>query len=117
LAAARLTSLPKGVPCVLRSDTVEQGTTSTIALDGGWDLGQRDRAVQRVLEICGLIEILPFAPEAGSVPSHIPRPTEEPGASSLHPQRRRRSLAEATGGASPGGPKMTRGWCRPPRAG
>ena|SRR5947209_8330066 len=60
------------------------------------------RAVQRVFEICGLSEILPFAPEASSVLSHTaPTTTEEPGGSCLRPQRRRRSLAKATGGAGP----------------
>lgn len=60
------------------------------------------RAVQRVFEICGLIEILPFAPEASSVPSPTdPTTTEEPGGSRLRPQRRRRSLAQATRGAGP----------------
>jgi anti-anti-sigma factor len=157
MSAARLTSVPEGVPCVLRIATVEQGTTSTIEFEGEWDLGQcgatRDavaqalqrrpeclvldlsrlsfidssgihalmethercieqktrlvitpgpRAVQRVLEICGLIEILPFAPAASSVSSHtFATTTEEPGGSSLRPQRRRRPLTQATGGAAP----------------
>jgi anti-anti-sigma factor len=62
--------------------------------------------LQRVFEICGLIEILPFAPEASSVPSHTaPTATKGPGGSSLRPQRRRRSLAQATGGAGPGRPR------------
>jgi anti-sigma B factor antagonist len=132
MAAPRLISVSEGVPCVLRIATVEQGTTSTIELEGEWDLGQRDatrdavaqalqrrpeclvldlsrlsfidssgihglieaqkrciergirlviipgpRAVQRVFEICHLIEILPFAPEASSVPSHTAPTTTE----------------------------------------
>lgn len=133
MASARVTSVPEGVPCVLRIVTVKQGTTSTIELEGEWDLGQRDatreavaqalqrrpeclvldlsrlsfidssgihalieahrrcieqeirmviipgpRAVQRVFEICGLIELLPFAPEASSVPSRAAPPISRP---------------------------------------
>ena len=136
MAAARLTTVPEGVPCVLRIATVKQGTASTIELEGEWDLGQcgatRDavaqalqrrpeslvldlsrlsfidssgihalieaqkrcteretrlviipgpRAVQRLFEICHLIEILPFVPEASSVISHTAsNTTDEPGA-------------------------------------
>jgi len=53
MAAAKLTSVPDGGPCVLRIATVEQGTTSTIELEGEWDLGQRDAtqdAVARALQ-------------------------------------------------------------------
>jgi anti-anti-sigma factor len=60
------------------------------------------RAVQRVFEICHLIEILPFAPEARSVTTHRSSTTTgQAGGPSLRPQRRRRSRAQATGGAGP----------------
>src|SRR5947207_13466777 len=42
MAATRLTSVPEGIPCALRIVTVEQGTTSTIELEGEWDLAQCD---------------------------------------------------------------------------
>ncbi len=161
MAVTRLTSAPVGVPRSLRIVTVEHGATSTIELEGEWDLAQRDatrdavsqalqrhpdrlvldlsrlsfidlpgvhalidthkrctelgtrlmivpgqRAVRRVFEICDLIEILPFAAGSSSALTDTPpTTTREVGGPSLHPQRRRRSVAQATGGASPRAPR------------
>lgn len=155
MAATRLIAGPEVVRCLLRIVTVEQGTTTTIGLEGEWDLSQRDAtrkavgqvlqrhpeclvldlsrlsfidstgvhglieshrrcdeqgirlvivpgppAVQRLFEICGLTERLPFAAE--TVRSDmLPTSTGEPGGSSLRPLRRRRSPAQATDGAAP----------------
>ncbi len=50
--------------------------------------------VQRPFEVCGLTGILPFTAPLSSLPDHpSPTPTGDPGGCSLHPQRRRRSLA------------------------
>jgi anti-anti-sigma factor len=124
MAATKPTSLPDHLPCPLRIATAQQGTTSTIELEGEWDIAQfgatRDavaqalrrrpeclvidlsrlsfidstgirvliethkrcteqetrlviipgrHAVQRVFEVCQLIDSLPFAAHNGSLQS------------------------------------------------